>query len=142
EAEHAVAAHLHLASDPSAAVVAIDPTTGTVRAMVGGRSFAKSQVNVATFGRGRQAGSAFKPFTLAAAMEARISLNSMWNGPPKILITDPRCNNKDGSHWEPSNAADEEGGTMNLTNATAFSVNTIFAQLVTEVDPEAVVDVA
>ena len=141
-AERAVADHLSARGDPSAAVVAIDPTTGAIRAMVGGKNFAVSQVNLATYGHGRQAGSAFKPFTLAAAMEDHISLNSYWYGPNKITISDPRCNNRDGTPWEPSNAADEGAGAMSLTNATAFSVNTIFAQLVTVVGPDAVVDVA
>ena len=77
-----------------------------------------------------------------AAMEDHISLNSFWDGPPQITITDPRCKNADGTPWQPSNAADEGAGAMSLTNATAFSVNTIFAQLVTVVGPDAVVDVA
>ena len=141
-AERAVADHLSARGDPSAAVVAIDPATGAIRAMVGGKNFGRSQVNLATYGHGRQAGSAFKPFTLAAAMEDHISLNSYWYGPNKITITDPRCNNLDGTPWQPSNAADEGAGAMSLTNATAFSVNTIFAQLVTVVGPDAVVDVA
>ena len=84
---------------------------------------------------GVRPGSAFKPFTLASAMEDRISLNSFWNGPSQITITDPRCNNPDGTPWQPSNAADEGAGVPSLIDATAFSVNTIFAQLVTVVGP-------
>ena len=56
-------------SDPlQAALVALDPTTGDVRAMVGGRDFDQSRFNRATQAR-RQAGSAFKPFVYAAALE-------------------------------------------------------------------------
>jgi penicillin-binding protein 1A len=51
------------------ALVALDPVTGEVRAMVGGRDFDESQFDRATQGR-RQAGSAFKPFVYAAAIEA------------------------------------------------------------------------
>src|SRR5207302_6214004 len=76
------------------------------------------------------------------AMEQRISLNSVWYGPPVITIPDPRCRNPDGTPWMPHNFADESGGIMTLTDATAHSVNTIFAQLVTTVGPDQVVDVA
>jgi 1A family penicillin-binding protein len=56
-------------TDPlQAALVAIDPTTGEVRAMVGGRNFDQSRFNRATQAR-RQAGSAFKPFVYASALE-------------------------------------------------------------------------
>ena len=79
-AEAAVNAHLPSPSDPEGALVSIDPQTGEILAMVGGRGFKSSQVNLAvsglrlrseTFGgTGRQAGSSFKAFTLAAAMHA------------------------------------------------------------------------
>jgi penicillin-binding protein 1A len=140
-AEKAVADHLSAKGDPDVAVVAIDPATGEIRAMVGGKNFAKVKLNAATQGH-RQTGSAFKPFTLSAAMEQRISPKSVWNGPSSIDITDPRCKDPDGTDWQPHNYADESGGTMNLIEATAHSVNTIFAQLVVAVGPDAVVDVA
>ena len=60
-------------------LVAMDPTTGEVRAMVGGRDFGESQVNRAVQAK-RQAGSAFKPFVYAAALESGMS--------PATLITD------------------------------------------------------
>ena len=72
-AEEAVANRLPTPGDPAAAVVAIDPRNGAVRAMYGGKNFAVSKVNLATGdgGSGRQAGSAFKPFTLADRDGAR-----------------------------------------------------------------------
>src|SRR5207249_3662715 len=75
------------------------------------------------------------------AMEQGVSLNSVWNGPPSITIPNPECFTN-GQPWEVHNAADERAGTMTLTQATANSVNTIFAQLVVKVTPAAVVDVA
>ena len=131
------------ATDPEAAVVSIDPATGAIRVMVGGRDFGVSRVNLATGqgGSGRQAGSAFKPFTLAAAMEARYSLSSTWNGPATITIPDEACYT-DGKPWTLSNASDEESGVFTLRDATAHSVNTVYAQLVSLVGPAAVVDVA
>jgi penicillin-binding protein 1A len=140
-AEDAVAAHLPSAKDPSAALVAIDPATGEIRALVGGRDFTKVKFNNATQGH-RQAGSSFKPFTLATAIEQNISPFSTWNGPSQIIIDDPICQNPDGTPWEPHNYGDESGGTMNLIQATAHSVNTIFAQLVVQVGPQNVADTA
>src|SRR5206468_3772627 len=108
-AEEAVAGHLTQLGDPSAALVAIDPSTGEVRALVGGRSFTGSQFNLATQAR-RQAGSSFKPFTLSAAVTQGISLLSRWNGPPSIVVNDPRCATADPNTgvtgpWDVSNYA-------------------------------------
>ncbi|TMK99365.1 MAG: penicillin-binding protein, partial [Actinobacteria bacterium] len=63
-AERAITHVLHTPGDPSAALVAIDPATGAVRALVGGQNFAKVKFDLASGGH-RQAGSAFKVFTLA-----------------------------------------------------------------------------
>jgi penicillin-binding protein 1A len=147
EAQQAVAEILRTPGDPEAALVAIDPRTGEVKAMYGGRNFQKSQVNLALSGAkgyggtGRQAGSAFKPFTLVAALEDHISPNSYWYGPSTKTIPDPECYTK-GQPWTLSNASDEESGTFSLWSATAHSVNTIFAQVVAQVGPEKVADVA
>lgn len=141
-AEKSIASILRMRSDPASALVAIDPRNGKVRAMaVYVPSGERLQFNLASQGH-RQAGSAFKPFTLATALEHGTSLYSSYNGPPELLITDPRCN--DGYHqpWNVHNNADETAGTMNLIDATANSVNTIFAQLVTQVGPPAVVRMA
>jgi penicillin-binding protein 1A len=80
-------------------------------------------------------------FTVAAAVEKGISLRSTFGGPGRITIKDPRCMGPTGL-WSPSNYSDSGFGTMDLLSATANSVNTIFAQLVVEVGPENVVDVA
>jgi membrane peptidoglycan carboxypeptidase len=124
---------------PQAALVAIDVDNGEVRAMVGGKNFARQHVNLATGdgGTGRQSGSSFKAFTLMAAIEDGISLNTVFNGPSQVDLSDDGC-----PGWEPSNYSDSGFGTMNLVSATANSVNTIFAQLVVEVGPEDVADVA
>jgi penicillin-binding protein 1A len=132
---------LRVPTDPAAALVAIDPSTGAVKAMVSylpdGRPM---KFNLATQS-GRTAGSAFKPFTLAAAIDQGISLYSTFSGPPQLTITDPRCS-FNGVPWDVHNYADESGGTMNLLDATAHSVNTIFAQLVDIVGPQQVVNEA
>ena len=139
-AERAIRTALPSRSDPEAALVAIDPRNGAIRAMVGGRSFARSEFNLATQAR-RQAGSAFKPFVLVAALERGISPLEVRAGPSSLTIPDPFCET-DGQPWSLSNAGDQAAGTMSIENATAGSVNTIFAQLTVEVGPEAVADVA
>jgi penicillin-binding protein 1A len=139
-AQNAVQGHLSLEpGTPAAALVAVDVNTGEVRAMVGGRGFHKDQTNIATGdgGTGRQAGSAFKPFTLLAAIEQDISLSSTFAGPSPIDMSEFGC-----GPWQPQNAGGGSYGTMDLISATASSVNTIFAQLAAEVGPENVAEVA
>jgi penicillin-binding protein 1A len=142
-AEEAVATHLPLPEDPDAALVAIDPRTGGILAMYGGRDFNEEHVNLATGagGTGRQAGSAFKMFTLVAALERGYDLNARWSGPGTITIRDPACYTN-GQPWELSNASDSESGTFTLLQATTHSVNTVYAQVASAVTPAAIVDVA
>jgi penicillin-binding protein 1A len=142
EAEATVAEHLSTPGDPAAALVAIDPKTGAIRAMVGGTNFRRRKFNLATQAH-RQTGSAFKVFTLTTAMDQGMSLRSVWAGPPSLTIDDPRCfDPTQDKPWEVSNYADESAGTMELLDATAHSVNTIFAQLVVKVGPDEVADMA
>lgn len=144
-AQRAVANQLDTPGDPEAALVAIDPRDGGILAMVGGRNFTRSKVNLATGtlagGTGRQAGSAFKPFTLAAAVERGYSLNARWYGPSSIQIRDPACYTN-GEPWQLSNASDSESGTFTLLSATTHSVNTVYAQVASAVTPSAIADVA
>jgi penicillin-binding protein 1A len=132
---------LHSKNDPAAALVAINPGTGAVRAMV---SYLPSgqelQFNLATQAK-RQAGSSFKPFTLATAFGQHVSPYSYWNGPPELVIPEQRCYYQ-GKPWDVHNYADESAGGMNLIDATAHSVNTIFAQLAVDVGPQNIVKVA
>ncbi len=141
QARSAIRSVLREKSDPAAALVAIDPRTGAVKAMMSylpdGRTM---KFNLATQA-GRQAGSSFKPFVLATAVDQGISVYTSFNGPPSMTINDPRCS-FNGVPWDVHNYADESGGYMNLLDATANSVNTIFAQLVDVVGPQNVVPVA
>lgn len=129
--------------NPSAAVVTIDQNTGQILAMVGGRDFNKSKLNLATLqgGSGRQSGSAFKAFTLTAALENDFSLNSYWQGPSTLTIDNPICDGPTGP-WQPVNAGDGEAGTFTLLQATEHSVNTVFAQVIAQLGPDKVVEAA
>ena len=141
DAHAAIASTLVQKTDPAAALVAIDPSTGAVKAMLGYLPGGGGlQFNLATQS-GRTAGSAFKPFVLATAVDQGISLYSTFSGPPVLTIPDPACSTN-GVPWTVHNYADESAGTMNLLDATANSVNTIFAQLVTIVGPANVVTTA
>jgi penicillin-binding protein 1A len=132
-AEASVAEALPEASDPYASVVSIEPSTGYVKALVGGRDYQAEKFNIATQGR-RQPGSSFKPFVLVTALEAGILPTSSFRGPSTICL----------SAWRPncqvSNFDNAGFGTIDLRRATVNSVNTVFAQLILKVGPKEVVE--
>jgi penicillin-binding protein 1A len=141
EAEQAVAKVLSQpATDPSAAVVSLEPSSGYVRALVGGRDFfgggSQAKFNLATQGQ-RPAGSAFKPFVLAAAVEQGVSLHKLYPAPTRLDLPLPR-----GGVWHVQNFEDEGGGTMDLVQATVHSINTVYARLILEVGPNEALEVA
>ena len=135
-AEDAVADVLDRPGDPDAAVVAIDVETGEVRAMVGGRAPKPGDFNLATQAR-RQAGSAFKPFVLAAALDDGFSLSKSYRAPSSM-----RLRFEGRETWNVRNFDRRGYGSLSLRTATANSVNTVYAQLIRDVGPEEVVDVA
>ncbi len=135
-AESAVREMLDKRSDPSAALVAIDPKTGQILAMVGGRDFQTQQYNVAVQGANRQTGSSFKPFVLVTALEEGISPEqTMTCGPVSLPMPG-------GSRWRVTGAGGGRKGVMRLREATVRSVNSVFAQLVMKVGAEDVVKTA
>ena len=94
DAEQAVAQVLPAKTDPYGALTSLDPRTGQVVAMVGGRNYYAprkedhfAQINLATGGStGRQAGSSFKPFTLVAALESGLSPSKTYAAPSSITL--------------------------------------------------------
>jgi penicillin-binding protein 1A len=142
-AQRAVDGILTYPSDPYGAMTVIDPRTGYVRAMVGGRDYwdansGIAKLNLATGGSsGRQAGSSFKAFALVAALENGISPQTVFAAPSSIDI--PLEN---GAVWHVSNAEGGSYGSLTLEQATVFSVNTVYAQLIQKVGADKVVEVA
>ena len=145
-AERAVHSILSYKNDPYGAMTVIDPRTGAIRAMVGGRDFFSkkdriAQLNLATGGAtGRAAGSAFKTFALVAALDKGISPQQVYRAPSHINIRLPAGYRP--PIWPVDNYDGEGGGSMTLEQATINSVNTVYAQVIMQVGPRAVVDAA
>ena len=140
EAAEAALASVLPASGPNGALVAIDPTTGHVRAIVGGRDFYAeddpvARFNLATQGH-RQAGSAFKPFVLATAIEQGHTLDEVFTRGSKAVVE------TDSGPWIVENYAGQTFTDMTLLDGTRFSVNKVYAELVDQVGPANVAELA
>jgi penicillin-binding protein 1A len=119
---------------PTAAMVVLDAQKGDVLAMVGGENYHKNQFNLATQGE-RQPGSSFKPFVLATALRDNMA-------PTSTLVSEPVTINADGRLWKVENYEGEYLGRISLTQAIAYSDNSVFSQLTALVGPRNVRDTA
>jgi penicillin-binding protein 1A len=123
--------------DPAGALVAID-NNGNIRAMVGGKNYSDSQVNLATGtaggGSGRQPGSTFKPFLLAETIKEGFSVRSTFPAPPQVVL---KGQGDKGADYPVNNFQSEDGGpSVSLIDATAHSLNTVYAQLEMAIGPD------
>ncbi len=114
------------------AFVAVDPRSGAVRAMVGGRDFDESKFNRATQAR-RQPGSTFKPIVYAAAIHAGKPTSYMVKDEPVQVMQES------GQLWEPQNYDLAFHGPMTMRHGLTLSRNIIAIKLGQEVGPEAVI---
>ena len=121
KARDAISKWLTNPDGPSAALVAIDPRNGAVKAMVGGNNYRKSQFNLAVQGV-RQPGSAFKPFVLATALREGISPATHFESKPQTI-------NLGDKYWVVGNYDDSYLGSVDLERATIESDNAVYAQL-------------
>jgi len=119
---------------PAAALVAIDPRTGAVRAMFGGTNFRRSQFNLATQAE-RQPGSSFKPIVLASAFRQGIA-------PSTRLVSKPVEIDAGDRIWKVSNYEGSYLGEVDLARAMVASDNSVYAQLTKIVGPKSIVDTA
>lgn len=114
------------------ALVAIDPHTGYILAMIGGRNFEESKYNRAVQAR-RQPGSAFKPFVYTAVVD---------NGYPPTyeVLNEPTVTKlEDGTEWRPHNYDESFGGYVPLREALARSLNLPTVRLIQQITKPSVV---
>ncbi|MEY3701157.1 MAG: hypothetical protein RI891_449, partial [Gemmatimonadota bacterium] len=117
------------------AFVAIDPRTGGIRALVGGRDYDDSKFDRATQAR-RQPGSTFKPFVYAAAVQAG-------RAPSAVVDDSPiEVSQADGSLWSPKNFDNTYEGEMSMRRALFMSRNLPAVKTAMEVGEGAVADLA
>ena len=107
---------------PQAALIAIDPRTGEILAMVGGRSYNQSQYNRAISSK-RQPGSVFKPFVYLASFERAEADGRTDITPATIVVDEPTTFTFDDKEWTPGNYDNEYDGPITLRRALAHSRN-------------------
>jgi penicillin-binding protein 1A len=127
---------LPYSTDPSSALVSIDPGNGEIEAMVSSSSYDSSQFNLAAQGH-RQPGSTFKAFVLTTALKQGIDPYSTYYTSKPLDLDLPKW-----GHWEVHTADEGYLGRVNLQQATVASDNTVFAQLDLDVGPQRVAETA
>ncbi len=160
-AEEACASQLEtLDESVEAALVSIDPDTGFIKALVGGRDFYSDQYNLATQAQ-RQPGSAFKAFTLATAIKQGINPSTYIDCTSPAIFGGGKdlsgySADNDGSYngynssssangndvWRVENFGGADYGIRSIQSAFAISSNTGFARLIREVGAQNVVNTA
>jgi penicillin-binding protein 1B len=105
-----------------AALIAVDPRTGEILAMVGGRSYNQSQLNRAMTAR-RQPGSVFKPFVYLAAFEHAAATGDGTVTPASLVDDSPTSWEFDDQVWTPENYENEYEGVITFRRALAHSRN-------------------
>jgi penicillin-binding protein 1A len=132
----AIRSHLPYSTDPSSAIVAIDPATGYIKAMASSGTYKDRNFNLAAQGH-RQPGSAFKTFVLVTALRQGVDPNSTTYTSKPLDLVVPGY-----GPWEVSTYDDSYGGTMDLVQATLRSDNTVYAQLDIDLGPKNVRETA
>ena len=114
------------------ALLALDPQTGSVRALVGGHDFSLSEYNRALQAK-RQPGSAFKPIIYSAALESGLSELSVVRDGPLSFRMAP------GKYWRPQNYGNRFFGPVTLRSALAHSLNSVAVRLADRIGLERVI---
>jgi len=140
--------------DPQCALIALDPQTGRVLAIIGGRNYGTSQLNRIL--AKRQPGSSFKPFVYAAALNTGLSggqtdavpvNGGAANGgqvitPATMILDEPTTFYFDGKPYQPSNFEHKFYGNVSLRDALAHSLNVATVKLAEQTGYDAIVDLA
>lgn len=118
-------------AQPQAAMIAIDPHTGYIKAMIGGRDFGNTQLNRAVSAH-RQIGSSVKPFVYTAAIDNQFTAAS-------VMVDEPiEFPKGDGTMYKPQNYDRKFRGPLTLREAIEGSINTVAVQLVDQLGPQTV----
>ncbi len=135
-ARQAIGNHLSLPTDPSSAVVSIDPRNGYIRAMASSGTYKDRRFNLAAQGH-RQPGSAFKTMVLMTAIRKGIDPNRTSYTSKPLNLNVPGY-----GPWKVKTYGNSYGGSMNLVRGTLASDNTVYAQLIIDVGPKEVRETA
>lgn len=125
---------------PQMALVAIDPHTGEIRALIGGRDYGESQLNHAL--AHRQPGSVFKPFVYAAAFDNAVEGLQPVVTPATTVDDSPTTFEFDGKEYTPNNYGEEFFGTVTVRDALMHSLNVATVKVAEMIGYERVVQVA
>ena len=126
---------------PQVALVALDPHTGEVKALVGGRNYGQSQLNRVL--AERQPGSIFKPFVYATAMDTGVEGGPRILTPSTMVLDEPTTFTYDGDRlYSPSNFKHEFYGNVPIRFALAHSLNVATVKVAEQVGYKNVVDMA
>ncbi|MGH9690280.1 MAG: PBP1A family penicillin-binding protein [Candidatus Acidiferrales bacterium] len=122
------------------ALVALDPATGEIRALIGGRDYGKSQLNHAL--AHRQPGSVFKPFVYAAAFDDAVQGLQPVVTPETTVDDIPTTFDFDGKEYTPNNYGQEFYGTVTVHDALMHSLNVATIKVAEMIGYQRVVDLA
>jgi penicillin-binding protein 1A len=135
-ARAAIAGQLNLPTDPSSAIVTIDPSNGHILAMASSGTYKGRQFNLAAQGH-RQPGSSFKTFVLTTAIKEGVNPNSTMYVSKPLNLNDPKY-----GPWQVKTFGNDYLGRVNIVQATLHSDNTVYAQLDLDVGPDKVAETA
>ena len=122
------------------AMVVLDPATGEIRALIGGRNYGESQLNRAL--AKRQPGSVFKPFVYAAAFDTAVEGVEPIITPATTVLDEPTTFDFDGQEYTPNNYGQSFRGTVSLRDALTYSLNVATVKVAEMVGYGRVVEVA
>ncbi|HWE53518.1 MAG TPA: PBP1A family penicillin-binding protein [Bryobacteraceae bacterium] len=126
--------------EPQCALIALDPHTGEVKALVGGRNYGTSQLNRIL--AERPTGSIFKPFVYAAALNTAVVGGTRTLTPASMVVDEPTTFSFDGQEYSPNNFEHEFYGPVTLKKAMAKSLNVATIKVAEMVGYQTVVNLA
>jgi penicillin-binding protein 1A len=135
-ARNAIAGQLNLPTDPSSAIVTIDPSNGHILTMASSGTYKGRQFNLAAQGH-RQPGSSFKTFVLTTAIKEGVNPNSTYYVSKPLNLDDPKY-----GPWQVKTFGNDYLGRVSIVQATLHSDNTVYAQLDLDVGPAKVAETA